>query len=152
MLGGGAGGASVAIEAALLAPALEVHAIEEDPRAATQARANANRHAVTIKVHNLHAPEGLAGLPRPDRVFLQGGDSAVLEACLGHVAPGGRVVAAATSLAAAVEAAERLGALVQVCVASGGADPEGDWQLVGNDPVFVAVGDRSGGCCRLERT
>jgi precorrin-6B C5,15-methyltransferase / cobalt-precorrin-6B C5,C15-methyltransferase len=136
----GAGGASVAIEAALLAPALEVHAIEEDPRAATQARANANKHAVTIKVHNLHAPEGLSGLPRPDRVFLQEGDSAVLEACLRHVTSGGRVVTTATSLAAAVEAAERLGALVQVCVASGERTPEGDWQLVGNDPVFVAWG------------
>ena len=53
---------------------------------------------------------------------------------------GGRVVTTATSLAAAVEAAERLGALVQVCVASGERTPEGDWQLVGNDPVFVAWG------------
>jgi precorrin-6B C5,15-methyltransferase / cobalt-precorrin-6B C5,C15-methyltransferase len=136
----GAGGASLAIEAALLAPALEVHAIEEDPRAATQARANANKHAVTIRVHNLHAPEGLAGLPRPDRVFLQGGDGAVLEACLRHLVSGGRVVTTAASLAVAVEAAERLGALIQVSVASGKRTAEGDWQLTGNDPVFVAWG------------
>ncbi|HXW78504.1 MAG TPA: precorrin-6y C5,15-methyltransferase (decarboxylating) subunit CbiE [Acidimicrobiales bacterium] len=136
----GAGGASVAIEAALLAPALEVHAIEEDPRAATQARANANKQSAAIRVHNLHAPEGLAGLPRPDRVFLQGGDSAVLDACLRHLVTGGRVVTTAASLAAAVEAAERLGALVQVGVASGERTVEGDWQLTGTDPVFVAWG------------
>ncbi len=136
----GAGGASVAIEAALLAPGLDVHAVEEDPRAATQARANATKHAAPIKVHNLHAPEGLAGLPKPDRVFLRGGHPEVLDACLNHLVVGGRIVTTAASLAAAVTAAERLGALVQVGVATGERASDGDWNLVGSDPIFVAWG------------
>jgi len=135
----GAGSASVATEAALLAPALEVHAIEGDPRAATQARANASRHSAAVKVHNIHAPEGLAGLPTPDRVFVRGGGTEVLDACLRRLAGGGRMVMATTSLAGAIVAAERLGALVQVSVA-GGEWRDGEWRLVGDDPVFVAWG------------
>jgi precorrin-6B C5,15-methyltransferase / cobalt-precorrin-6B C5,C15-methyltransferase len=142
----GAGAASVAIEAVLLVPGLEVHAVEEDPRAATQARANASRQSAAVKVHNVHAPEGLAGLPRPDRVFVRVGSSDVLEACLGYLAAGGRMVATTSSLDGALAAAELLGALVQVSVAAGDRTPEGDWRLAGDYPVFIAWGpqERSG--------
>jgi precorrin-6B C5,15-methyltransferase / cobalt-precorrin-6B C5,C15-methyltransferase len=136
----GAGAGSVAIEAALLAPGMEVHAIEEDPRAATQARANAGRQSAPVKVHNLHAPEGLAGLPRPDRVFILARGTNVLEACLLHLAPGGRVVTASTSLEGALAAAGRLGALVQLSVAGSQRAPRGGWRLAGDDPVFIAWG------------
>jgi precorrin-6B C5,15-methyltransferase / cobalt-precorrin-6B C5,C15-methyltransferase len=136
----GAGTGSVPIEAVLLAPGLEVHAIEEDPRAATQARANAARYSAPVKVHNLHAPEGLAGLPRPDRVLVRalGGD--VLDACLRYLVAGGRVVTASTSLDGALAAAQRLGALVQVSVAGSQPVPRGGWRLTGDDPIFIAWG------------
>ena len=136
----GAGAASLAIEAILLAPGLEVHAVEEDPRAATQARANASRHSAAVKVHNLHAPEGLAGLPKPDRIFIRAGGRDVLEASLSYLVPGGRVVLTATSLEGAVVAAERLGALVQVTVAGSERLPGGGWRLSGDDPIFVSWG------------
>ncbi len=136
----GSGAASLAIEAVLLAPGLDVHAVEEDPRAATQARTNANRQSAAVKVHNVHAPEGLAGLPRPDRIFVRASGSDVLEACLEYLAPGGRLVAATTALAGALTAAERLGALVQVNVAGSERGPEGDWRLAGDDPIFIAWG------------
>jgi precorrin-6Y C5,15-methyltransferase (decarboxylating) len=136
----GAGAASLAIEAVLLAPGLDVHAVEEDPRAATQARTNANRQSAAVKVHNVHAPEGLAALPRPDRIFVRASGSDVLEACLEYLAPGGRLVAASTALEAALTAAERLGALVQVNVAGSERGPEGNWHLAGDDPIFIAWG------------
>jgi precorrin-6B C5,15-methyltransferase / cobalt-precorrin-6B C5,C15-methyltransferase len=142
----GAGAASVAIEALLLAPGLETHAVEEDPRVATQARANASRLSAAIKVHNLHAPEGLAGLPQPDRVFVRSGGRGVLDACLRQLAAGGRVVATATSLEGAMAAAQRLGALVEVSIARTERVAGGGWRLAGDDPVFVAWGpqDRPG--------
>ncbi len=136
----GAGYASVAIEVALLSPGLEVHAVERDPRIATQARTNANRHCAAVKVHNLHAPEALAALPRPDRVFVGGGGADVLEACIRHVQPGGRVVAAFRLLGQAVVAAQRLGALVQVSVCQGEVSPNHGWRLTAGDPVFIAWG------------
>jgi precorrin-6Y C5,15-methyltransferase (decarboxylating) len=136
----GAGAGSLAIEAVLLAPGLEVHAIEEDPRAATQARANAGRHSAAVKVHNLHAPVGLAGLPKPDRVFIRASGRDVLEACLENLVVGGRVVTTATSLEGALAAAEQLGALVQVTIAGSERGPGGGWRLAGDDPVFIAWG------------
>jgi precorrin-6B C5,15-methyltransferase / cobalt-precorrin-6B C5,C15-methyltransferase len=136
----GAGAASLAIEAALLAPGLEVHAVEEDPRAASQARANAGRQSAGVKVHNVHAPEGLAGLPLPDRIFVRSGGDDVLDACLGSLASGGRMVAATSSLEGALIAADMLGALVQVSVAAGERGPDGDWRLAADYPVFIAWG------------
>lgn len=136
----GAGAASMAIEAVLLAPGLEVHAVEQDPRVATQARANASRLSATIKVHNLHAPEGLVGLPRPDRVFVRSGGPGVLDACLRKLAPGGKVVTTATALDEAMTAAQWLGALVELSIARSELVPGGGWRLAGDDPVFVAWG------------
>jgi len=140
----GAGNASVAIEAALLAPGLEVHAVEQDPRAATQARSNVTRHCVAVKVHNVHAPEALAGLPRPDRIFVGGGGPEVLDVCATHLNPGGRVVASFRGLGQAVLAAERLGSLVQVSVCNAQRQPGQGWALAADDPVFVAWGPERG--------
>ncbi len=139
----GAGAASVAIEAALLAPGLEVHAVEADPRGATQARANATRQSAAVKVHNVHAPEGLAGLPRPDRIFVRDGGADVLEACLGYLHAGGRMAAATSFLDEALVAAELLGALVQVSVAVAERAPQGDWGLAGSQPTFISWGPRA---------
>ena len=84
-------------------------------------------------------PRAWPGCPRPDRVFVQAGDSDVLEACLRYVAPGGRLVAASTSLAGALTAAERLGALVQVSVAGSERAP----RAIGASPattLFSSLG------------
>jgi precorrin-6Y C5,15-methyltransferase (decarboxylating) len=60
------------------------------------------------------APEGLAGLPTPDAVFLGGGasDPAVIERAWAALRPGGRLVANAVTIeteAALLQARARLG-------------------------------------------
>ncbi|MDQ3789068.1 MAG: hypothetical protein M3422_17710, partial [Actinomycetota bacterium] len=44
-------------------------------------RANARRHGVDIRLIDGHVPQALAGLPRPDGVFLGTGRADVVRAC-----------------------------------------------------------------------
>ena len=92
----GAGSGSVALEAARLSPRLQVFAIERDPAAFARLGVNVTRlGAGRVQALCAEAPEGLAGLPDPDAVFI-GGSGGRLEDILGTVAgrlkPGGRVV------------------------------------------------------------
>lgn len=92
----GAGSGSVGIEAALLAPALKVFAVERDEEAVGHVRENRRRlRAASLTVVPGAAPEALEALPDPDRVFI-GGSGGNLAACLdlvaARLAPGGRVV------------------------------------------------------------
>jgi precorrin-6Y C5,15-methyltransferase (decarboxylating) len=86
----GAGSGSVGIEW-LLAGGARVEALEADPARAARARANvaafglAHRHRLT----EAPAPEGLAGLPVPDAVFVGGGASETLLASLWETMPAG---------------------------------------------------------------
>jgi precorrin-6Y C5,15-methyltransferase (decarboxylating) len=78
-------------------------AIALEPRAdrAARARENARRLGVPgLDVREARAPEGLAGLPRPDAVFVGGGATAgrVFEICWAALKPGGRLVANAVTL------------------------------------------------------
>jgi precorrin-6Y C5,15-methyltransferase (decarboxylating) len=136
----GAGSGSVAVECALLCPSLRVMAVERDPAQAERVRANAARHGARVEVVEAAAPAALAGLPDPDRAFVGGGGLDVLEATLGRLAPGGRLVAAFAALDRAAAAAERLGNLVQVAVSRGRVLPDGGLRLVAENPVFVAWG------------
>jgi precorrin-6Y C5,15-methyltransferase (decarboxylating) len=89
----GAGSGSVAIEAARLAPSLDVYAIEKAPE---QLRENLQRFDLT----NIHlidgiAPEVLADLPNPDAVFVGGSGgrlTAILEHATHRLNSGGRLV------------------------------------------------------------
>ncbi|WP_020185719.1 precorrin-6y C5,15-methyltransferase (decarboxylating) subunit CbiE [Methylopila sp. 73B] len=97
----GAGSGSIGIE--WMRAARGARAIALEPRAdrAARARANAARLGVpTLDVREAAAPEGLAGLPRPDAVFLGGGATApgALEICWAALKPGGRLVANAVTL------------------------------------------------------
>ena len=138
----GAGSASVAIEAAGLAPGLRVYAIEHQPGDAARAVANAQAHGVEVEVVVGRAPEVLAGLPDPHRVFVGGGGLAVLDACLDRLVPGGVVVANYTLVDRAVAAHARLGNLVEVSVARGVA-LAGGVRLAAENPVFVCWGPGS---------
>ncbi len=69
----GAGSGSVAIEAARIAPGLTVIAVERDEEQVARIRSN----TMKLDVRNLQivsgpAPEALADLPAPDRVFIGG--------------------------------------------------------------------------------
>jgi precorrin-3B C17-methyltransferase/precorrin-6y C5,15-methyltransferase (decarboxylating) CbiE subunit/precorrin-6Y C5,15-methyltransferase (decarboxylating) CbiT subunit len=136
----GAGSGSVAIEAALAAPGLRVVAVEKDAAAAEAVVANAAALGAVVEVVTGAAPEALAGLPRPDRVFVGGGGLAVLDAALAAAAPGARVVATYAAADRALAARERLGALAQVSVDRAADLPDGGVRFVADNPVFVAWG------------
>ena len=97
----GAGSGSVAIEWMRSAAHSEAIAIEANRRRAAQIRRNAERLGVPqLRVVNAAAPGALAGLPRPDAVFIGGGDKNE-ETCarIRRLLPkGGRLVATAVTL------------------------------------------------------
>ncbi len=96
-VGGGSG--SISVEAARLCPGLQIYSIEQKKEGQEQIRANIVRY----NLYNIHlicgqAPEILANLPDPDRVFI-GGNSGLLSEIIHHCADllpaGGRIVASA---------------------------------------------------------
>jgi cobalt-precorrin 5A hydrolase/precorrin-3B C17-methyltransferase len=137
----GAGSGSVGIEAALAAPGLRVVAVERDPAAAATVVANAAALGALVEVVTGAAPEALADLPAPDRVFVGGGGLDVLDACLGAARPGARVVATFAAADRALAARTRLGSLAQVSVDVAADLPDGGVRFVADNPVFVAWGD-----------
>ena len=98
----GAGCGSVGLEASLLIPGGKIIAVEQDRDRAAQIEANGEKFGVAnLEVVCGHAPECLAGLPAPQRVFIGGGGrdlAGILKEVLGRLDPGGRVVLTATLL------------------------------------------------------
>lgn len=93
----GAGSASMAIEASLLAPGLRAYALEKDEESFFNMRENKRRlrAAGVVCLHGA-APQALDGLPRPDSVFIggTGGDTAaIIDQCWTALKPGGTIVA-----------------------------------------------------------
>ena len=83
----GAGSGSISIEAARLLPGLEIFAIEQHP----EEQENIQRNIQHFKLANItlikgQAPESLAALPHPDRVFI-GGSGGKLAAIIDYAAP-----------------------------------------------------------------
>jgi precorrin-6Y C5,15-methyltransferase (decarboxylating) len=136
----GAGSGSIGIEAAALAPAMRVYAVEQGAEDSARVRANAERRGVRVEVVEGSAPAALDGLPAPDRAIVGGGGLEVLDAVLARLVPGGRVVATFASLDRAVAAAGRLGSLTQVSINRGTRLADSTLRLVALDPVFVCWG------------
>ena len=86
----GAGSGSIGIEWLLVGGAW-VEALEADPTRATRARGNVEAFGLTHRhrLHEARAPEGLAGLPVPDAVFIGGGASVDLMNRLWNLIPSG---------------------------------------------------------------
>lgn len=97
----GAGTGSVSIEGAMCLPAGRVYAIERNPDAVALLQENRERFgAVNLEIVSGMAPDVLADLPAPDRVFL-GGTSGQLEASLKAIFsknPSARIVMTAITL------------------------------------------------------
>ncbi|OLF13356.1 SAM-dependent methyltransferase [Actinophytocola xanthii] len=74
-----AGCGALAVEAARLGAA--VIAVESDPGLCVRIVANAKRHGVDVRLVDGRVPEVLAGLPRPDAVFLGTARADVVRAC-----------------------------------------------------------------------
>ncbi len=92
----GAGSGSVSVEAARICPGLTVFAVEKQEKQLANIRCN----IVSLETFNVvpvagAAPEALAGLPRPDRVFVGGSGgnlAAIIAAAAGRLRKGGRIV------------------------------------------------------------
>jgi precorrin-6Y C5,15-methyltransferase (decarboxylating) len=97
----GAGCGSVGIEWLLRHPSLSAIAIEGNAARAARIVRNAAACGVpSLCVVEGTAPAALAGLPAPDAIFVGGGGSepGVMDAALGALKPGGRLVANAVTL------------------------------------------------------
>ena len=117
----GAGSGSVAVEAARLCPELTVFAVERHPD--EQAHILDNRRLFrlpNLRLVAAQAPEGLKGLPAPERVFIGGSGgrlAGIIEAADQAMGPGGRMVVAAVTAAtrhAAPELLNRRGSAVSI--------------------------------------
>ncbi|EHJ49141.1 precorrin-6y C5,15-methyltransferase (decarboxylating), CbiE subunit [Solidesulfovibrio carbinoliphilus subsp. oakridgensis] len=92
----GAGAGSVALEASLLCPGGPVFAVERDPgRHALLVENIRLTGALTVTAVRGEAPDAVADLPDPDRIFVGGGLSGrpdLLPALCRRLRPGGRLV------------------------------------------------------------
>ncbi|HTO33743.1 MAG TPA: precorrin-6y C5,15-methyltransferase (decarboxylating) subunit CbiE [Pararhizobium sp.] len=96
----GAGSGSIGIEWMLCDPAMRAIAIEGSPERADRIGRNAAQFGVPgLTVVQGTAPAVLAGLPRPDVIFIGGGGSeaGVMEAAIAALPSGGRLVANAVT-------------------------------------------------------
>lgn len=126
----GAGSGSIGIEWMRAHRGCSAVAVESRPERAARVAANAAALGVPgLRVVTGAAPDALAGLPAPDVVFVGGGltRDGVLDACLGALRPGGRMVATAvtvqTEAVLAAAHARHGGDLVRIQVAR--AEPVG---------------------------
>ncbi|SCM77834.1 Precorrin-6Y C(5,15)-methyltransferase (decarboxylating) [uncultured Pleomorphomonas sp.] len=102
----GAGSGSVAIEWMLCDPSLRAFAVEENiTRAASIARNALTFGVPDLQVIETRAPAGLDALPDPDAIFIGGGsgDPGVVDACLGRLRSGGRLVINAVTVETTAE-------------------------------------------------
>jgi precorrin-6Y C5,15-methyltransferase (decarboxylating) len=108
----GAGCGSVSLEASLLLPGGRIWAVERDPGRADQIRANREKFGVRhLEVVTGQAPQCLADLPQPQRVFVGGGGSSlvdILRVVLPSLAEGGKVVLTAARLETLEQARQTL--------------------------------------------
>lgn len=153
----GAGTGSVSVEAALAAPRGTVYAVERNAEAVGLMRENREAQgAFNMAVVEGLAPEALAGLPAPDRVFI-GGSAGNLDAIVDAAVaanPRARICATAVTLETLSELLACLKSrgvgdadIVQVSVAR--ADHVGAYHLMrAENPVHIVTFEmpREGGC------
>jgi precorrin-6Y C5,15-methyltransferase (decarboxylating) len=136
----GAGSGSVGIECAALAPGLRVFAIERSDDDVARIRANTARLGAAVTVVHGEAPDVLAELPDPDRVFIGGGGLPVFVAAVSRLRPGGRAVATFAAFDRAAAAADLLGHVVQISASRGERVADDGWRLAAENPVFIVWG------------
>ena len=92
----GAGSGSVGIESTLFLPDGFVYAVEKNKNRIEQIKSNVKRFAVkNLSVVQAQLPDGIADLPKPDRVFIGGSGKdldQVLNVVAGVLKPLGRIV------------------------------------------------------------
>ena len=148
----GAGTGSVAVEAARIAHAGTVYAIDRDTDSAHLLRTNVDRFGDgRVRIIIGSAPEALADLPDPDAVFVGGGGvglPAILETVTDRLKPSGRVVANFAVIERASYAYRTLREvgfspqLTQVAASRGRELPDGSLRLEAQNPVFIVWGTK----------
>lgn len=140
----GAGSGSVAVECARMGAA--VLAVEKNDADADRVAANATAHGVEVRLVRGAAPAALAGLPRPDAVFVGGGGPAVVAAVAGVGADLVVVALAAVDRIAPTRAAlNDVGYSVegvQLAASRLAELPDGGLRLAATNPVTVLTGRR----------
>jgi precorrin-6Y C5,15-methyltransferase (decarboxylating) len=123
----GAGAGSVAIEWMLADNSMRAIAIEQRAERAARIRRNAATFGVPgLKIVEDAAPAALAGLASPDAIFVGGGasETGVLDAAIGSLRSGGRLVVNAVTLATEALLIDRQaalgGELIRVAIARAG--------------------------------
>lgn len=147
----GAGSGSVAVEACALLRAGLVFAVEKKPGRAAMIRENIHRSGAwqCLDVEG-SAPEALAALPDPERIFMGGSlgrDGRALEACCARLKPGGRMVINTVlwgSFQTALEYFARLGwPLEAMQLQANQSEPlAGDLRFAGANPVCILAADK----------
>ncbi len=143
----GAGAGSVAIEWLRAASRTRAHAIERDPGRCTMMARNAMALGVPhMDIITATAPDGLAGLGRPNAVFIGGGlgEGGLIEAAWEALEPGGRLVANAVTVEGEAVLAQALsghgGELRRIAISR--AEPLGNkqgWRSLRPVSQWVAV-------------
>ncbi|WP_255620931.1 precorrin-6y C5,15-methyltransferase (decarboxylating) subunit CbiE [Pseudonocardia sp. DSM 110487] len=138
----GAGSGSVAVECARLGAA--ALAVERRPDDAERVAANAAAHGVDVRVVAGEAPAALAGLPRPDAVFVGGGGPEVVAAAAAAGPERVVVALAAIDRIAPTRAALRAAGLtvdgVQLAASRFADLPDGSVRLAATNPITVMWG------------
>lgn len=142
----GSGSGAVAIEAASLLTNGRVAAVEKNAERISNIRENICRFNMdNVDVHQLTLPDGIASLPRPDRVFIGGGGEnlpEIIQKTADRLAPGGCMVINAVVLetvAGAMAELEKNGFSCQaVCIqVSDGVKMPSGTRFCAKNPVFV---------------
>ena len=147
----GAGSGSISIEASLLVPLGMVIAIEKKPERIQQIEINKSRFGTqNLEIVQAVLPEGLEGLPRPDRIFIGGGGrdlENIINAAAAFIKSNGLIVVNTVLMQNLQTAVEALRALdfktseIQVQVSRGREMPWGD-RFEAQNPVWIITGMR----------
>jgi precorrin-6Y C5,15-methyltransferase (decarboxylating) len=147
----GAASGSIAIETSLFVKKGKIFAVEKSPERIEQIRRNKKRFNVkNLEVIQSVLPEGLAGLPAPDRIFIGGGGkdlTKIIKTAATYLKPNGIMVINTVlipNLQVANETLHRLGFqtdIVQVQISRSTDMPWGE-RLDAQNPVWIISGIR----------
>ena len=147
----GAGSGSVAIEAALFIKKGRIYAVEKHPERVAQIKNNKKRFGVrNLSTIHSELPQGLAELPRPDRIFIGGGGrrlKSIITTAAQYLKPAG-IIVVNTVLMPNVETArltlEKLGFDTEVIQAQVNRSRPMPWaaRLEALNPVWIITGLR----------
>jgi len=147
----GAGSGSVSVEASLLAWRGKVIAVEKNLERINQIKINMNQFGITnLEVVQAVLPDGLAGLPQPDRIFIGGGGKnlkEIIKVAVASLKPNGIVVMNTVlmpNVLTAMETLEALGLKTSMVQAQISHSRKMPWaaRLEAQNPVWIVSGFR----------